>query len=506
LTQKQLRTILKPSNNRLRKKRNATKHKSGTQQNAKQIAIQNAKQKKYCANAQKSVKWFGNAKMREEKGRKFSMKKKVLSVLLATSMVVSLAACGSKEETTDNAAGGSTAAATETADAADTTSADDAIANLIAATEGTVDIQLWCSELESYQTVMKELTDKFQEQYSDVDFNITIGAVSEQEAKDKVLEDIDAAADVFVFADDQVNDLVNAGALQEVAATYTYDPAETNSEATVAAATKDGKLYAYPLTASNGYFLYYDSNIFSEEDVASWEALEAKAEEAGTKVGMNIADGWYVYGFFAGAGCTLSMNEDNSNECDWNNETGLAVAESIENIASSPAFVSVEDKDAITMLTDGTLGAYVSGTWNATSFQDQYGDGYAACKLPTFDVNGTATQMGSYAGYKFVGVNSHAKNVGWSMLLAEYLTNEESQLEIGLATAEGPANLAAASQIDSPALAALAAQSAYADQQLVGSNYWDPAKALGQNLVDGAADLQKVLDDAVAGITQPVAE
>ena len=293
MTQKQLRTILKPSNNRLRKKRNATKHKSGTLQNAKQIAIQNAKQKKYCANAQKSVKWFGNAKMRDEKGRKFSMKKKVLSVLLATSMVVSLAACGSKEETTDNAAGGSTAAATETAEAADTTSADDAIANLIAATEGTVDIQLWCSELEAYQTVMKELTDKFQEQYSDVDFNITIGAVSEADAKDKILEDIDAAADVFVFADDQVNDLVNAGALQEIAATYTYDPAETNSEATVAAATKDGKLYACPLTASNGYFLYYDSNIFSEEDVASWEALEAKAEEAGTKVGMNIAGGCY---------------------------------------------------------------------------------------------------------------------------------------------------------------------------------------------------------------------
>ena len=302
------------------------------------------------------------------------MKKKVLSVLLATSMVVSLAACGSKEETTDNAAGGSTAASTETADAADTTSADDAIANLIAATEGTVDIQLWCSELESYQTVMKELTDKFQEQYSDVDFNITIGAVSEQEAKDKVLEDIDAAA------------------------------------------------------------------------------------------------------------------------------------ESIENIASSPAFVNVADQDAITMLTDGTLGAYVSGTWNATSFQDQYGDGYAACKLPTFDVNGTATQMGSYAGYKFVGVNSHAKNVGWSMLLAEYLTNEESQLAIGNATSEGPANTVAAAQIDSPALAALAAQSEFADQQVVGNNYWDPAKALGQNLVDGATDLQAVLDDAVAGITQPVAE
>ena len=448
------------------------------------------------------------------------MKKKVISTVLCAAMVASMfAGCGNKAADNSSAAGNSAAdnsaaestndaAATETGDAADNaeTASGDAIANLIAATDGTVDIQLWCSELETYQNVMKELTDKFKEQYSDVDFNITIGAVSEQEAKDKILEDIDAAADVFVFADDQVNDLVNAGALQEVAATYTYDPKETNSEATVAAATKDGKLYAYPLTASNGYFLYYDSNIFSEEDVASWENLTAKAEEAGTKVGMNVADGWYLYGFFSGAGCELSMNEDNSNNCDWNSETGLAVAQSIENITSSPAFVSVSDQDAITMLNDGTLGAYVSGTWNNGSFEAKYGDGYAACKLPTFDVNGTATQMGSYAGYKFVGVNSHTKNVGWSMLLAEYLTNEESQLAIGNATSEGPANTVAAAQIDSPALAALAAQSEFADQQVVGNNYWDPAKALGQNLVDGATDLQAVLDDAVAGITQPVAE
>ena len=436
------------------------------------------------------------------------MKKKVISALLCVSMMATLVAgCGSKAaDDSSNTDSNNATADTQAADSSNATSSEDAIANLIAATDGTVNIQLWCSELESYQTVMKELTDKFQEQYSDVDFNITIGAVSEADAKDKILEDIDAAADVFVFADDQVNDLVNAGALQEVAATYTYDPTETNSQATVDAATKDGKLYAYPLTASNGYFLYYDSSIFSEDDVASWEALTAKAEDAGVQVGMNIADGWYLYGFFAGAGCELSMNEDNTNNCDWNNETGVKVAESVENIASSSSFVSIADEDAITMLSDGTLSAYVSGTWDAKSFQEAYGDGYAACKLPTFDVDGTATQMGSYAGYKFVGVNSHAENIGWSMLLAEYLTNEESQLAIGNATEEGPANINAAAQIDSPALAALAAQSAYADQQVVGQNYWDPAKALGQNLVDGASDIQGVLDDAVDGITQEIAE
>lgn len=111
------------------------------------------------------------------------MKKKVISTVLCAAMVASMfAGCGNKaadnssaadNSAADNSAAESTnsAAATETGDAADNaeTASGDAIANLIASTDGTVDIQLWCSELEAYQNVMKELTDKFKEQYSDVD-------------------------------------------------------------------------------------------------------------------------------------------------------------------------------------------------------------------------------------------------------------------------------------------------------------------------------------------------
>ena len=428
------------------------------------------------------------------------MKKKILATLLVAAMTMSMVACGSTEEVADT----TDTAATDDAAAEETTS-DDAIANLIAATEGTVNIELWCSENEEYQTVMAQLVDEFEATYSDVDFNITIGAVSEADAKDRVLEDVEAAADVFAFADDQVAELVQAGALQPVQATYTYDPAETNSEGTVDAASYDGQLYAYPMTASNGYFLYYNSEYLSEEDVASWETLTAKAEELGKKVGMEVGNGWYIYGFFAGAGCELSMNEDGSNNCDWNSETGVAVAESIQNICSSSAFITAGNDDAMAMLPDGDLIAYVSGTWNANTFEEIYGDGYAATKLPTFDVNGTATQMGSYAGYKLIGVNAYAENTGWSMLLAEYLTSESSQLAIAQATGEGPANLVAASQVDSPALAALSAQSEYADQQVVGGNFWSPAASLGATLAEGGVtDFQSLLDEAVAGITQAV--
>lgn len=434
--------------------------------------------------------------------------KKLVALLLTASMGLSLAACGSSDTTTESSAAEST---TESS-AADSSAASseggnvDPIQNLIDSTEGTVTLDLWCSELESYQTAMAELVDGFKATYPDVTFEITIGAVSEADTKDKVLEDPEAAADVFVFAGDQVADLVTAGALQPVATTYTYDPNETNSEGTVAAATVDGQLYAYPLTASNGYFLYYNSDVLTAENVASWESLTAAAEAAGKEVGMDMSSGWYLYGFFAGAGCEMVKQDDGSNSCDWNSETGVAVAESIMNITSSSAFVSYTDAEAQSKLPDGNLVAYVSGTWDAEVFETNYGTGYAATKLPTFDVNGTATQMGSFAGYKMVGVNAFSEYTGWAMLLAEYITSEESQTAIAAATGEGPANTVAASTISSPALSALAEQAAYADLEVVGGNYWDPAGSLGVSLAEGGVtDVQALLDEAVTGITQPAA-
>ena len=115
--------------------------------------------------------------------------------------------------------------------------------------------------------------------YSDVDFNITLGAESESKAKDDILVDVEVAPDVFAFADDQINELVKAGALQPVQATYTFDVANENVAPSVEAASVDGTLYAYPMTADNGYFMFYDSSVFTEDDVQSLDAMiEAKKE------------------------------------------------------------------------------------------------------------------------------------------------------------------------------------------------------------------------------------
>ena len=35
--------------------------------------------------------------------------------------------------------------------------------------------------------------------------------------------------------------------------------------------------------------------------------------------------------------------------------------------------------------------------------------------------------MGSFSGYKLVGVNPHSANVGVAMMLADFITNEDNQ-------------------------------------------------------------------------------
>lgn len=424
------------------------------------------------------------------------MKKKLLSLILVAAMGISmLVGCGGP-------------AAEQKPAGYD----QEAIDNLInASKDKTIKLQVWCSETEAYQKVMGEVIESFKAQYPEIKFEIVLGAQSEGNVKDRVLEDPEAAADVFVFADDQINALVNAGALQEVVKTYTYDPAQTNNEATVNATKVNGKMYAYPLTASNGYFLYYDSRVISAEDAKTWEGLLAAAQKAGKYVGMDIGNAWYLYGFFAGAGCNLSLNADGSNSCDWNNAMGLKVANKIKEMCATGTLISIGNADATArMKAKGDLVAFVDGTWDASPISEAYGEGYAATKLPTFNLDGTDYQMGSYAGYKLVGVSNYSKEKGWAMLLAEWITNEANQAKIGVAVQEAPSNLEAAKAPElqtNVALKGLAEQSPYSDRQVVGDAFWTPAASLGAGLVDGShTDVQKALDEAVLGITQPVAK
>ena len=431
------------------------------------------------------------------------MKKKLVSVLLSAAMVSTLlAGCGSRPDDTSDKSEGT--ASGEKQD---------------------VSLRLWGAEED--QTLLQSLIDSFEEEYADAaNITVELGVESESTAKDTVLTDVEAAADVYAFASDQLPDLVNAGALQSVdemdealqayAGKRVEDIESANSADSVEAATFNNTLYAFPMTADNGYFLYYDSSVLSADDVATWDGMLAKADEAGKKVAMTLASGWYNASFFYSAGFTTGLNDDGSTSMDWNGNadyTGVEVTQAILNIAGSPAFMAVADGDISNQIASGQLCAAVSGTWDAKAAQQAFGDGYAATKLPTFTIAGDQLQQASVSGYKLVGVNAHSENVGWAALLADWITNENAQQQRFEERQIGPSNntvLESVAVQSNVALAALAAQNEFGVVQFAGQNFWDPAATFGEIVAKGELNaddtdaIQTALDTLVEGATAPV--
>ena len=435
--------------------------------------------------------------------------KKQISLALAGAMALSLAACGGSASTATStpeaaSAAESTAASTEAA-------AEGDVLDQAAAAAFSKDVTLTMWGAEEDQDLLREISDKFIEQYGNYGGKITInlGVQSESTAKDTVLTDPTAAADVYAFADDQLNELVKAGALQEVQLNAD-DVKNRNTPASVDAATMDGKLYAYPLTADNGYFMFYDKSFFTEDDVKSLDTMMEKAAAAGKKVSMDVANGWYLYSFYAGAGLNLGLADDGVNTvCNWNEAPGADVTQAVIDICKNPGFIALKDEEFTGKLKDGTLVAGVNGTWRANDAAEVWGDNYAACKLPTYTLNGEQVQMASFSGFKLIGVNPHSANVGAAMLLADFVTNEENEGLRFKERTQGPSNINALAAASSPALTAVVDQSENATLQRVGGNYWASAETLGSICVNGnpdGKDPQALIDDAVAGITAPVTQ
>lgn len=380
--------------------------------------------------------------------------------------------------------------------------------------EGVV-LTVWGAEDD--QAMLTEMIESFQKENAEAaDWNINLSMESEKDAKDDVLNDPESAGDVFAFADDQFDDMLNGNTLHEITldADTVIEENGGQDSAVVTAASKDGKLYAYPMTADNGYFMFYNKKYFkSEEDISSLNDMLKIAETKKKKVSMTIDDGYYILSFFAGAGLELSKGEDGTNICNWNATDGefkgTDVAQAILDITGSKGFENVQDVEFVKGVKDGSIIAGVSGTWNAAEVEKAWGDNYAATKLPTFTCAGEQVQMASYAGYKLIGVNAYSQNAEAAMKLARYLTNYDNQVKRFEMRGLGPSNVLAADSEEvkaNPAISALALQSQYATLQRVGENFWDPARTLGAILVEGnsdGADLQKLLDTAVEGITAP---
>ena len=376
---------------------------------------------------------------------------------------------------------------------------------------GDVELTVWGAEED--EALLTRIIEDFQTEYKgQANFHITYAAQSESNCKDALMGDLEAGADVFAFADDQLNTLVAAGALEPV---ENADRIKSeNLPGAVEAASVGSTLYAYPLTADNGYFLYYNKQFFNQEDIKSFDRMLQIAEENGKKITMDWSSAWYVYSFFGNTGLEVGLNSDGiTNFCTWNQTEGDIKGEDVANamlaIAESPAFLNTVEEGFLEGVQDGSVIAGVSGVWNAVAMEEAWGADYGASKLPTYTCAERQIQMASFSGYKLIGVNAYSEHYTWAVRLAEWISNEKNQQLRFEMRGQGPANTKAAASADvqsSPAITALLEQSEFSCLQRIGGNFWDPVSAFALNMAAGNPDekgLQEQLDSMVEGITAP---
>lgn len=321
--------------------------------------------------------------------------KKILALLLAVMMVLSMAACGEKNPTTDP--------------------------NTPA---GEITIKVWADNQDlEWVTKMQENFVK-DSKYANVKFeNVAMG---EGDAKAAVVQDVTAAGDVYMFANDQLGELVKAAGLTKLVGDYQQALKDGNTQFMIDTVTYENNQYAFPLT-NNTYYLYYNKDVFTADDVKSLDAMIAK-----DKVHLPWSNAWTAPTLFLAVGGNIfgANGQDLSAGISFGGEAGLKAAKKMAELAYHENVV-MGDLD-ISKMINGEVHATISGSWVRGDLEKEFGDKLGVVMLPKINIDGTEYQMKALSGSKCVGVNPNTAKVegkqAAATAFAAYLASEESQL------------------------------------------------------------------------------
>ena len=410
------------------------------------------------------------------------MKKKIVSLLLVAAMGIStLVGCGGGGTTnnsqTGNSQGGNTQSGPEK-----------------------ITLKVWAPD--NQQELLKKQTDAFEKANADKwDIEWEISAVGEDSARDQVLNDAEAAADVFMYATDNTAALVNAGVIAKLGGETKEMVTSQMSQAVVDTVTLNGDIWAIPFT-HNTWFMYYDKSIMTDEDVKTMEGIVNKETADGVYNFKIDGGGWYMGSWYYGNGLSLYGMDGTQLDkgCDWNNETGVAVTKYLINLMNNKKVSHTID--IVQHISEHKLGVWFDGAWNYGTYKDELGDDLGMAQIPTFNVNGNDVQLRSFYSTKAIAVNATSKHMAASLAFARFLASEEQQIARFEDSAQVPTNTKA-SQIqavqDSDVAKVILAEVenatiAQPSTKEFGATYWDPAGAIIGDIVAGKLTLENVQD------------
>ena len=426
------------------------------------------------------------------------MRKKILSVLLATAMVATMVGCG---KTDDKGSVADSKDVAKTSEAGSTTAGGEV---------ESITLTVWSPSEDQSQdngNWLGTMCDKFAEEHPEWDITFEYGVCAESDAKATVTQDVDGAADVYMYANDNLTDLVASNGIAKLGGETADYVKDTNSAAIVDSVSLNGDIYGVPFT-TNTWFMYYDTSVFTEEDAANLDTMLEKG-----KVAFPLGDSWYIASFYVANGCTLFGNaNDETKDIDFGGDKAVAVTNYLVDLIDNPNFVFDNAGSAIALsgLRDGSVNAMFSGSWNYTTVKEALGDNFGAKQLPTVTIDGADKQLMAFAGSKAIGVNPTSKNMAAAVALAKYLGGVEAQRAHYEMRSIVPCNTELLEEEAIQQDALVSAQNDTFDntsiiQPFVSAmgNYWSPAENFGKALFNkevthaNAAEVTEELNKAL---------
>ncbi len=400
--------------------------------------------------------------------------KKFLTLLLVLSMALSLAACG-QAPAASSAETKAPAAAEAPADAA----------------PEAITLKVWGPQEDqaNNESFLPVACAQFAEAHPEWDITWVFEVCAEGDAGTMVTKDPTAAADVYMFANDQLGALMQANAIARLGGATLDQIKADNSETMVKSVTSGDGVYGVPFTG-NTWFLYYDKSVYTEEDIKSLDAMMAKKT-----VAFPVTNTWYMPAFFFAVGGTMfGDGTDGAAGITFGDENAVAATKYVANALAAGTMIDDASGAGLDGLRNGTVGAIFSGTWDAKNVEEALGENYGAAQLPCITIDGAEKQLYSFSGSKAYGVNPNSANMKAATALAAWLGSAEMQdLHFELRNGEViPCNaeLLAGSEYSGNA-AAVAQDATIANTSKLQPSipemgtYWGNAESLGKALANG---------------------
>ncbi|MFU0570979.1 extracellular solute-binding protein [Gardnerella vaginalis] len=331
---------------------------------------------------------------------------------------------------------------------------------------------------------IKTVEEEFKKDHPNVTFKNAV--VEPPDAAKAVKQDAKAAADVFLFPNDQLGDLVKAGAIGELSDAATNQVKEQNEDTLIKSVTaQDGKMYGVPYTG-NTWFMYYNKAKFSADDVKSLDTMLTKG-----KVSFDIANAWYLPGFYLDGNMTLFGENGNDAKAGMKlSDKAGEVTKYLANLVANKNFVLDGNGRGLAGLKDGSVDAYFSGSWDAAKVKDALKDNYAAAALPKFKTESGEHQMKSFAGSKAVAYNTNTKSPEMAATFAAFLGSKKSQQIAFEKEGAIPSDKSLADSVKAEP-AAVAQMETIAKTSVLQpaipemGKFWDPVQAFGTGISTG---------------------